>query len=98
MTVPATPTAPTGVHLVQFTQPYRQARHYIGWTAVLKRRLVEHHAGRATRLRQVITQAGIKRTLAHAWQGTRKRERRVRRQGDASRRCPIGRADQERAR
>ena len=28
------PTAPTGVvYLVHFTQPYRHARHYTGWTA-----------------------------------------------------------------
>ena len=99
MTIPATPTAPTGVgHLVRFTQPYRHARHYTGWTADLDSRLAEHHAGRGARLLQVITQAGIKWTLARTWQGTRKRERRLKHQGGASRRCPICRADRERAR
>ena len=42
MNAPATPTAPTGVvYLVHFTQSYRHARHYTGWTADLESRLAE---------------------------------------------------------
>jgi predicted GIY-YIG superfamily endonuclease len=91
--------APTGiVYLVHFTEPYRHARHYTGWTADLDSRLAEHQAGRGARLLQVITQAGIDWTLARTWQGTRERERQLKRQGGASRRCPICRAERERAR
>ena len=51
MTAPASPTAPTGVvYLVHFTQPYRHARHYTGWTADLESRLAEHQAGRGARV------------------------------------------------
>ena len=85
------------VYLVHFTQPYRHARHYTGWTANLDSRLAEHQAGRGARLLQVITQAGIDWTLARTWQGTRKRER-LKRQGGASRRCPICRAERQAAR
>ncbi|HTP19013.1 MAG TPA: hypothetical protein VMJ65_05375 [Solirubrobacteraceae bacterium] len=99
MTAPATPTAPTGVvYLVHFTQPYRHARHHTGWTADLESRLAEHQAGRGARLLQVITQAGIGWTLARTWQGTRDRERQLKRHGGASRRCPICRANQGRSR
>jgi predicted GIY-YIG superfamily endonuclease len=86
------------VYLVHFTEPYRHARHYTGWTADLESRLAEHQAGRGARLLQVITQAGIGWTLARTWQGTRERERQLKRQGGASRRCPICRADHKRSR
>ena len=36
MTVPTSAGAPGGVvYLVHFTEPYRHARHYTGWTADL---------------------------------------------------------------
>ena len=85
-----TKAPPSGaVYLVHFTQPYRHARHYTGWTADLDNRLSEHQAGRGARLLQVITQAGIDWTLARTWEGTRQRERQLKRQGGASGRCPI---------
>jgi hypothetical protein len=46
----------------------------------------------------VITQAGIEWTLARTWHGTRERERQLKRQGGASRRCPTCRANQGRSR
>jgi len=83
-------------YLVHFTEPYRHARHYTGWTADLESRLAEHQAGRGARLPQVITEAGIGWTLARTWPGTRERERQLKRQGGASLRCPICWADRER--
>jgi predicted GIY-YIG superfamily endonuclease len=81
------------VYLVHFSEPYRRARHYTDWTSDLESRLAEHRAGRGARLLAVITQAGIDWTLARTWQGTRQRERQLKRQGGASRRCPICRAE-----
>jgi predicted GIY-YIG superfamily endonuclease len=99
MTALANRPSPIGVvYLVHFTGPYRHARHYTGWTADLEGRLAEHQVGRGARLLQIITQAGIGRTLARTWQGTRERERQLKRQGGASRRCPICRADLKRSR
>jgi predicted GIY-YIG superfamily endonuclease len=99
MTTLANRPSPIGlVYLVHFTEPYRHARHYTGWTADLDSRLAAHQAGRGARLLQVITQAGIGWTLARTWQGTRERERQLKRQGGASRRCPICRADLKRSR
>ena len=99
MSLPTSPAAPTGVgYLVHFTEPYRHARHNTGWTADLESRLAEHQAGHGARLLQVINQAGIEWTLARTWQGTRERERQLKRQGGASRRCPICRANRGRAR
>jgi hypothetical protein len=81
------------VYLIHFDVPYAHARHYTGWTASdLQGRLAEHAAGRGARLMAVITQAGIGWTLARTWEGSRARERQLKRQGGASRRCPICRA------
>jgi hypothetical protein len=79
------------VYLLHFDQPYRHARHYQGWAADLERRLAEHRAGgqAAARLMQVIHAEGIGCTLARTWRGTRGRERQLKVQGGASRRCPV---------
>ena len=100
MTALANRPSPIGVvYLVHVTEPYRHARRYtMGWTADLDSRLAEHQAGRGARRLQVITQRGIRWTLARTWQGTRERERQLKRQGGASRRCPICRADRKQAR
>jgi predicted GIY-YIG superfamily endonuclease len=88
--------APGGVvYLVHFSEPYRHARHYTGWTVDLDARVAEHKAGRGARLLQVIAQAGIGWTLARTWEGPRARERQLKRQGGASRRCPICRAERK---
>ncbi len=77
------------VYLLHFDRPYRHATHYTGWTEDLPARLAEHAAGRGARLIAVIQSAGIGWTLARTWPGTRAYERRLKRQGGASRRCPL---------
>jgi predicted GIY-YIG superfamily endonuclease len=83
-------TAAVGtVYLLHFDQPYRHARHYIGWTLDLAARLAEHARGQGARLLAVVRDAGIGWRLARTWPGTRARERQLKRQGGASRRCPC---------
>ena len=82
--------AQTGtVYLLHFDRPYRHAGHYTGWTADLDHRLIEHRDGHGARLLAVIADAGIGWTLARTWPGTRSRERALKRQGGATRRCPL---------
>jgi predicted GIY-YIG superfamily endonuclease len=82
--------APTGVvYLLHFDRPYRHAAHYTGWTSNLDERLAAHAAGRGARLLAVITAAGIGFTLARTWPGPRSRERALKNQGGAARRCPL---------
>jgi predicted GIY-YIG superfamily endonuclease len=77
------------VYLLHFSQPYKHARHYIGWAQNVKRRLAEHEAGRGARLLAVVKAAGITWELARMWPGTRARERQIKRQGGAARHCPL---------
>src|ERR1039457_4312684 len=84
----ATATAGT-VYLIHFDQPYKHARHYIGWALDVRRRLTEHAAGRGANLMSVVRAAGITGQLARTWPGDRHRERAIKNQGGARRRCPL---------
>ena len=77
------------VYLLHFDQPYKHARHYVGWAVNVKRRLAEHEAGRGARLLEVVKAAGIGWTLARMWPGCRARERQIKRQGGHARHCPL---------
>ena len=77
------------VYLLHFDQPYRHARHYVGWASNVKRRLAEHEAGRGARLLAVVRAAGIGWQLARLWPGSRARERQIKRQGGHARHCPL---------
>jgi predicted GIY-YIG superfamily endonuclease len=83
-------TAAGTVYLLHFDQPYKHARHYVGWTARnVGRRLAEHAAGRGARLLAVVREAGIGWQLARMWPGGRARERQIKRQGGHARHCPL---------
>jgi hypothetical protein len=69
------------------------AGHYWGWTDNLERRITQHHNPRWTgagRLVQVALAAGLSFELAWLeYPATRGRERRLKNQGSAYRRCPL---------
>jgi predicted GIY-YIG superfamily endonuclease len=78
------------VYLLHLDAPgFGHAKHYTGWTGDLPARLALHEAGQGARLLAVAHAAGIGWTLARTWPGTRARERQLKRQGGASRRCPL---------
>ena len=84
-----TDPAPGTVYLIHFDVAYKHARHYLGWTLDLLARLQAHRDGRGARLMEVITKAGITWQLARTSEGPRARERQIKRQGGASRHCPL---------
>jgi hypothetical protein len=86
------------VYLLHFDRPYgpgggangrSTAGHYTGTTTNLPRRLREHARGEGARLIAVVQEAGIGWTLARTWPGGRDLERRLKKRGGASRRCPL---------
>lgn len=77
------------VYLLHFAEPYRHARHYLGSSDNVKRRLAEHESGRGARLLAVVHAAGIEWELARLWPGGRVRERQIKNQGGLSRCCPL---------
>src|SRR5262245_27533792 len=61
----------TIVYLIHFNKAYRHARHYIGFTTNLDKRITDHLCGMGARLMEVITNAGIEWRVARTWQGDR---------------------------
>ena len=80
------------IYLLHFDKPYKHARHYTGTSessGSLKARLARHARGDGARLLEVVHAAGITWQLARTWDGPRALERRIKRQGGASRHCPL---------
>ena len=86
------------VYLLHFTRRYKHAGHYLGSTNALTKRLEAHKKGYGARLLEVVYAAGITWVLARTWEGGRTRERQLKRQGGASRRCPICKGKQREGR
>jgi hypothetical protein len=81
---------PGTIYLVHLHRPYRHARHYLGWTADVERRLAEHRAGRGSPLLRAAAAAGIDFEVVRTWPGTRFEERRLHRfKNTPARLCPI---------
>jgi hypothetical protein len=74
----------------------RQIQHWVHSPTFLEPRLGAHRDGVGARLMQVVGEAGIGFVLARIWEGDRYRERALKRQGGASRRCPICRQQRRR--
>ena len=77
------------VYLLHFERSYHHAKHYMGYSADPPGRLLEHKAGRGARLLEVINAAGIDYHLVRSWPGDRSVERRLKRQHNGRRLCPI---------
>ncbi len=69
------------------------AGHYTGRVRggprALARRLAQHGTARGARLMLAVRRAGITWQLARTWPGGAERERQLKRQGGAARRCPL---------
>jgi len=76
------------VYLLHFSEPYKHARHYLGYSANVSARLERHSLGHGARLIEVILAAGLSFELVRTWDGDRKLERRLHKRG-GSRLCPI---------
>jgi predicted GIY-YIG superfamily endonuclease len=77
------------IYMLHFDQPYKHARHYVGWTDDLFDRLDHHANGTGARLVAVIWHAGIGFTLVRICEGTRRTERAIKNAGGAVRYCPA---------
>lgn len=80
------------IYLLHFHQPFGHARHYLGWTADLDKRLARHSRGDGSALLRAVAAAGIDWQVARTWPSDRHRERQLKNQGSRSRLCPICRA------
>lgn len=80
------------VYLLHFDRPFGHAKHYTGWAKDVDKRIGEHLDGgvKAANLVKKAADSGIGFSVARIWPNTtRSDERALKKQGGASRRCPI---------
>lgn len=79
------------IYLIHFDRPFKHARHYLGWTENLDRRVHEHlNTGEGSALMRAVSAAGIRWNVVKTWEGTRDEERRLHKQKNSPRYlCPV---------
>src|SRR5262245_17273271 len=77
------------VYLIHFNVAYRHAKHYLGYSENLDKRITDHLYGTGARLMEVVTKAGIEWKVARTWPGCRALERKLKNRKDAPHICPI---------
>ena len=81
------------VYLLHFDRPYKHAKHYMGYTENLEKRIERHVRGDGSGLVRAVVEAGIGFQVAKIWEGTRAFERYLKNQKNACRLCPICRGE-----
>lgn len=82
---------PGYVYLLHFSEPYKHARHYLGWTNDLPKRLREHMNGKRANcvLTYVIKNAGIEHQVVRTWAGPITLEKALKKRKNNRLLCPI---------
>lgn len=77
------------VYLIHLDTPLAHARHYLGCTEDLERRIKRHRSGRGARLMVAVRAAGITWQLVRTWAGGFDLERKLKSRHQASDYCPL---------
>jgi len=78
-----------GVYLLHLIPPYRHARHYMGWSADVARRLARHANGQGARLLAVALAAGCTWRLVRLWPNASRADERKLKNMMGVRCCPL---------
>lgn len=82
------------VYLLHFERPYFHARHYIGYTDDLERRLGEHLSGQGSPLVKAVVNSGVAVIVAATFEGDRDLEKKMKARHKAAHFCPICKGNQ----
>lgn len=80
---------PGQVYLIHLDQPFRHARHYLGWTLNLERRLAQHRAGTGAKLLRAVNRHGIGWEVVRLWPGGPELEQTLKALKNSPRLCPV---------
>jgi len=83
------------LYILHFSEPYKHAKHYVGFTDDFNSRMASHRNGTGARLIKVILEAGIDFEAFPISSGDRKAERKIKNQKNAARFCPKCKAMKE---
>lgn len=78
-----------GVYLLCFDRPYKHAKHYVGYSSNIAKRMERHAAGESTGLMRALKEDGIGFELVRIWHGKNQFfERKLRNRKNAKKLCP----------
>src|SRR5262249_40381560 len=81
------------IYVLCFSPAYQHARHYVGFTDNVDRRIARHLAGRGSPLVRAAVQAGCTVSLTLVVEGDRTDERRIKNRANGCEICPVCRAE-----
>lgn len=77
------------IYLLHFERPLHHARHYLGITEDIARRMADHSSGNGAKITKALKEAGIGFTLVAVWSGaTRNDERSLKNMRNTPQICP----------
>jgi predicted GIY-YIG superfamily endonuclease len=78
-----------GVYLLHFTKPFGRARHYIGWSPDINRRVSRHKEGKGAKFTMGALRHGADLLLVRTWPGgDRRLEWKLKHKGTHQTLCP----------
>lgn len=84
------------VYLIHFDEPigdtsnpHGSAQHYVGYTDNLPQRIETHRSGNGAAIMAAVQGQGVGWRVVKTWLGERSLERRIKRQHNHKRYCPI---------
>ncbi|MBA2681315.1 MAG: endonuclease [Ktedonobacteraceae bacterium] len=77
------------VYLIHFERPFKHARHYLGATTNLEKRLRLHQRGLGSCLMAAVVKAGIPWTVTRTWVTSFDHEQALKAQKNGPRLCPV---------
>lgn len=93
-----TTTVVEGVYLLHFTKPLGRAKHYIGWSPDIDKRVSRHKTGKGAKFTASAVRNGAELLLVRIWQGgDRRLEWVLKNSGAHSDLCPLCKAHLESA-
>ncbi len=83
------PLSGSKVYLIHLDTPLKHARHYLGYSENLPKRLQQHRTGRGAAFMKAISKEGITWHVSRIWDGNYELEQMLKRQHNASHLCPT---------
>ena len=77
------------VYLLHFHSKLRHAQHYLGYAEDVEERLKRHRSGGGAKLIRALKDKGIDFELVRIWEGGRTLERKLKKQKNGPKLCPI---------
>jgi predicted GIY-YIG superfamily endonuclease len=77
------------VYIIHFDTKLHHAKHYVGYTHNLQRRIILHRKGYGSKLMKAVAESNITWEVAAKFQAGRAVERAIKDQKNTSRYCPI---------